>query len=86
MNCQFMFCFHVKTRDIEREGRFSMEVGNFLGDLTCSVCQLREKPPVVDRVNLRVKSGKVGLGSGSEKTEKVHLAAVLYNAAAFLRL
>jgi hypothetical protein len=22
MNCQFMFCFHVKTRDFEREGRF----------------------------------------------------------------
>ncbi len=22
MNCQFMFCFHVKTLDFEREGRF----------------------------------------------------------------
>jgi hypothetical protein len=22
MNCEFMFCFHVKTRDFEREGRF----------------------------------------------------------------
>ena len=22
MNCQFMFCFHVKTLDSEREGRY----------------------------------------------------------------
>jgi hypothetical protein len=22
MNCQFMFCFYVNTRDFEREGRF----------------------------------------------------------------
>ena len=22
MKCQFMFCFHFKTRDFEREGRF----------------------------------------------------------------
>ena len=59
MNCQFMFCFHVKTRDFEREGRF-FHGGRKLFGTTSAVtvkivhCTVLYQPAIV-AINVLVK-------------------------------